>query len=56
MLLRYRMAKHGMRIHSKPIPSRTPLDMFEKTMKSLLLQWVSEWCKERRTGHVVFTF
>ena len=47
------MAKHGMRIHHKEILSRTPLDMFERTMKSLLVQWVSAWWKETRTAQQI---
>ena len=47
------MAKHGMRIHNKEIPSRTSLDMSERTMKSLLVQWVSARCKETRTAQQI---
>ena len=44
--LRDRIVMHGMRIHDKEIPISTPLHMSERTMKSLLVQWVSAWCKE----------
>ena len=53
--LRDRMVKQGMRIHNKEIPSRTPLDMSERAMKSLLVQWVSSWCKETRTAQQIVT-
>ena len=53
--LRDEMVKHSMRIHNKENPYRTPLDMFERTMKSLLVQWVGAWCKETRTTQQIVT-
>ena len=55
LLLRHRMVKHGMIIHNKEIPSRTSLDMSETTMKNVLVQWVSAWCKETRTAQQIVT-
>ena len=53
--VRDRMVKHGMRIHNKEIRSRAPLDMSERTMKSLLVQRVSAWCNETRTAQQIVT-
>ena len=49
LLPRDGMVKHGMRMHNKESLSRTAVDMYERTMKSVLVQWVSTWCKETRT-------
>ena len=51
--LRDKMVKHGVRIHNKEISSRTPLDVSERTMKSLLAQWVNAWCKETRRAQQI---
>ena len=35
--------KHGIVVHNKVLPSRTKLDMSERTMKKLLLRLIGEW-------------
>ena len=35
--------KHGILVHTKVLPSRTKLDVSERTMKKLLLRWIGEW-------------
>ena len=41
--IRERAMKHGILVHNKVLPSRTKLDMSERTMKKLVLRWISEW-------------
>ena len=41
--IRERTVKQGILVHTKPLPSRTKLDMSERTMKKLLLRWIGEW-------------
>ena len=50
-----RMVKHGMEIHDKGIPNKAPVDMSERTMKSLLAQWVIAWCKETKPSQQIVT-
>ena len=35
--------KHGILVHNKVLPTRSTLDMSERTMKKLLLRWIGEW-------------
>ena len=35
--------KHGIPVHTKVLPSRTKLDVSERTMMKLLLWWIREW-------------
>ena len=41
--IRERAVKHGILEHNKVLPSRTRLDMSERTMRKLLLRWIGEW-------------
>ena len=41
--IRERAVKHGILVHTKVLPSRTKLDVSERTMKKLLLRWIGEW-------------
>ena len=41
--IRERAVKHEMLSHTKVLPSRTKLDVSERTMKKLLLRWIGEW-------------
>ena len=41
--IRERAVKHRGLLHTKVLPSRTKLDVSEKTMKKLLLRWIGEW-------------
>ena len=41
--IRERAVKHGILVHTKVLPSRTKLDVCERTMKKLLLRWIGEW-------------
>ena len=52
---RNRMVQHSMRIHNEEIPSRIPLDMSQIKMKSLLVEWISTWCKDTRTVQQIVT-
>ena len=38
-----RAVKQGILVHTKVLPSRTKLDVSERTMKKLLLRWIGEW-------------
>ena len=41
--IRERAVKHGILVHTKVLPSRTKLDVSERTMKKLLLRGIGEW-------------
>ena len=41
--IRERAVKHGIPVHTKLLPSRTTLDVSERTMKKFLLCWIGEW-------------
>ena len=53
--LRYRVVQHGMTVHNKEISSKTPLDMSETIIRTLLVQWVSAWCTDTRTAQQIVT-
>ena len=38
-----RVLKHGILVHTKVLPSRTKVDVSERTTKKLLLRWIGEW-------------
>ena len=41
--IRERAVKHGILVHTKVLPSRTKLDVTERTMKKLLMHWIGGW-------------
>ena len=41
--IRERAVKHGILVNTKVLPSRTKLDVSERTVKKVLLHWIDEW-------------